>query len=158
MLVRELMTTEVITIDPDSDLAMAERLMADSRIRQLPVIDDAFKLVGLLTHRDLLRAELSHLHGMAEANERLKATVQIASVMQREVDTASPDQPLQEVADSLRHKKYGCMPVVDDEGRLVGIVTTTDFLRLSSVMLGLFANDPRVPEAVHESAGHKPRV
>ena len=158
MLVRDLMTADVITIDRDSDLMTAEKLMGESRIRQLPVIDDGFKLVGLLTHRDLLRAELSHLHGMDEANARLKATVQIDRVMQREVDCAHPDQPLQEVADVLRHKKYGCMPVVDDAGKLVGVVTSTDFLRLSSVMLGLFASDPRLKEAVSESAGHKPHV
>lgn len=158
MLVRDLMTSDVITVDRDSDLMTAEKLMAESRIRQVPVIDEDFNLVGLLTQRDLLRAELSHLHDMEEANQRLKATVQISRVMQAEVITARPDQPLREVADTLRQRKFGCMPVVDDQGKLVGIVSSTDFLRLSSVMLDLFSEDERLREAVSESAGHKPRT
>ncbi len=157
MKVRDLMTADVITIDRDFDLATAERWMAEHRIRHLPVVDEDRRVVGLITHRDLLRAELSHLHGIAEANARLKATVTVQRVMVADPECAHPDAPLHEAADTMRHEKYGCLPVVEG-GRLVGILTTSDFLRLSAALLQRLGDDPRVAAAVAESVGHPPHV
>ena len=151
MKVSELMTADVITLDPDDNLGMAERHMNDSSIRHLPVVDHEFKLVGLITQRDLLRASLSSLHGMAEADSRLKTSILIRDVMHPDVETCKATDKLQDVCDVLRHKKYGCMPVLDDEGKLVGIVTDSDFLRLASLFLSKYDGDKRGEELVHDA-------
>lgn len=158
MKVRDLMTTEVITIDADTTLATAEHLMKESRIRHLPVIDDDFRLIGLLTHRDLLAAELSNLHGMEEANSRFKSTVQVSKVMRDDVECASADDDLAEVARTLQRRKFGCMPVLGEEGVLVGIITATDYLRLVRHLLEVYSADSGFADAVKNSAGHKPRT
>jgi CBS domain-containing protein len=135
MHVKDLMTPEVITLDPDDDLALAERLMGESRIRHLPVVDEQFKLVGLVSQRDVLRASLSSLHVARGADKRMKADVQLQQIMCTQIDTCAPDDPLKTVVDRMRAKKYGCLPVINAEGRLVGIITDTDFLRFSSAVL-----------------------
>lgn len=151
MKVSELMTSDVITLGPDDHLGMAERLMKDSRIRHLPVVDDDFRLVGLITQRDLYKASLSSLHKMDEADSRMKTTIPIRAVMQPEVRTCRATDPLQDVCDVLRHEKFGCMPVVDDEGHLIGIVTDSDFLRLAALFLSKYDGDARGKELVHDA-------
>jgi len=138
MHVKDLMTAEVITLDPDDDLALAERLMSESRIRHLPVVDEHFKLVGLVSQRDVLRASLSSLHVANGADQRMKANVELQQIMRTDIDTCSPDDALKDVVDRMRAKKYGCLPVVNEEGRLVGIITDTDFMRFTSAVLAVF--------------------
>ncbi len=140
MQVSDLMTESVITLDPEDDLALAEKLMAESRIRHLPVVDHDFKLVGLLTQRDLLRASLSALHAPQIADRHMKQTVAIERLMTRAFHAIAADMDLKEAADLMRANKYGCLPVVADDGRLIGIITDTDFLRFSSAVLEVFSD------------------
>ncbi len=133
--VRDLMTTEVVTLTEDETLAHAQRCMARGRIRHLPVIREG-RLVGLITHRDLLAASFSIFAEVkADEQRRVFATVPVAEAMHRDVVTVPPDLGVSQAARILLENKYGCLPVVDDEGKLQGIVTEADFLRLTVRLL-----------------------
>ena len=125
MKVRDLMTTDVIVLHADSPLISAEEVMNLSRVRHLPCVKDG-KFVGLLTHRDLLRAYLPV--GSSVDRQIHASRSKVREYMRTDVESITPDVDLDRAAQLLREHKYGCLPVVDD-GRLVGIVTPHDFLR-----------------------------
>jgi len=135
MKVRELMSTDLVTLTEDETLAHAERCMARGRIRHLPVLHQG-RLVGLLTHRDLLAASFSIF---AEVNRdeqrRVFATIPVKELMHRDVVTIGPDLPVSEAARILLKNKFGCLPVTEEDGTLLGLVTEADFLRLTVRLL-----------------------
>lgn len=135
MNVSELMSTDLVTLTEDETLAHAQRCMARGRIRHLPVIRDG-KLVGLVTHRDLLAASFSIFADVDHQEQRrIFVTVPVVEAMHRDVVTVQPDLPVKDAAGILLENKYGCLPVVDGDGTLVGIVTEADFLRLTVRLL-----------------------
>lgn len=135
MTVADIMSTDVITLIEDETLAHAKRCMDRGRIRHLPVLRDR-KLVGLVTHRDLLAASFSIFAEVEPVEQRrIFVTVPVAEAMHRDVITVRPDEPVADAARTLLDNKWGCLPVVDDGGDLVGIVTEADFLRLTVRML-----------------------
>ena len=135
MNVKDLMSTDLVTLTEDETLADAQRCMARGRIRHLPVVRDG-QLVGLVTHRDLLAASFS-IFAEVEANEqrRVFATVPVVEIMHRDVVTVSPDLGASQAARILLENKYGCLPAVGEGGELLGIVTEADFLRLTVRLL-----------------------
>ncbi len=135
MRVRDLMSTDLVTLNVQSDLELAEGLMAVMRVRHLPVVSGN-KLVGLVTHRDLLRASLSTLTAhTAEEETALKTSVSVERIMRSNVATTTPDADVRDAIRRMRKRRWGCLPVVDDQQELVGIVTEADFLELTQVLL-----------------------
>lgn len=129
--VAQMMTTHVKTMFADESISLADWEMALGEMRHLPVIDRERRVVGMLSDRDLSRA-------------REKA-VPIVSVMTREVKTIRADAAAVDAADMLLEYKRGALPVVDAEDRLVGIVTSTDFIELARRALsGLDIHKPHV--------------
>lgn len=140
---KDLMATELITLDKSETLDLADEIMRLARVRHLPVLEDG-RLAGLVTHRDILRAQVSALAGLSRDQSReLEAKVPVAEVMTSGVRSVEPDTPAVEVARIMRDHKFGCVPVVDG-GRLVGIVTEADFLDL--VVRALDDADPKVAD------------
>jgi CBS domain-containing membrane protein len=135
MQVADLMSTDLVTLIEDETLAHAQRCMARGRIRHLPVVRDG-RLTGLVTHRDLLAASFS-IFAEVEHNEqrRIFTTVRVVEAMHRDVVTVAPDLGVAQAAAILLENKYGCLPVVDGDGVLVGILTEADFLRLTVRLL-----------------------
>lgn len=134
--VRDLMSTDLVTLAEDDTLNHAQRCMARGRIRHLPVVQGD-QLVGLITHRDLLAASFS-IFADVRSNEqrRVFSTVPVVELMHRNVMTLRPEQSVAEAAAMLMKNKYGCLPVTDEEGKLLGIVTEADFLQLTVRLLG----------------------
>ena len=135
MSVADLMTSDVVTLTEDETLAHAQRCMARGRIRHLPVVREG-QLVGLITHRDLLAASFS-IFAEVETSEQRRVfdTVRVVEAMHRDVVTVSADLSVSKAARILLENKYGCLPVVDEEQQLQGIVTEADFLRLTVQLL-----------------------
>lgn len=123
-LVEDLMTRDLITLGPKDDLAQADTFMKRGRIRHLPVVDDAKKLLGLVTHRDLLRV-------FADRTRDAAMTIRAGDVMTIEVATVAPDTRLKDALTVMIDNKYGCLPVVDD-GVLVGIITEHDLMKFAA--------------------------
>jgi len=132
--VADIMSREVVTLTEDDTLADARTCMERGRVRHLPVLRDG-KLVGLVTHRDMLAASFSVFSQVSEQEERrVLAQVPVAELM-HDVVTATPEMSVREAARVLLDNRFGCLPVVDGDGTLVGIVTEADFLRLAVRML-----------------------
>ncbi|MDY7228226.1 CBS domain-containing protein [Hyalangium rubrum] len=126
--VGELMTRELVTLKETQNLAIADELLRLNRIRHLPVVRGG-KLVGLITHRDLLKA--TGLKCPDPARQPLWA----ADIMNREVRTVRPDTPLREAVAVMLDNKFGCLPVVGEEDALLGIVTEADLVRYAQQLI-----------------------
>jgi len=97
-------------------------------IRHVPVEDDEGRLVGLISHRDLLRLLAKGLLS------RSAKEVTVKEIMIRDLMTVAPETPALEALAIMRRRKVGCLPVVEND-RLVGIVTAYDFLSLSAEII-----------------------
>lgn len=141
MKVRDLMSEALITLNAASPLISAEEVMGLSRVRHLPCVEGG-RFVGLITHRDLMRAYLPVGSPVERAIFATKSKVR--DFMHTDVKTVSPNAELTEAAQILRTHRYGCLPVVDDAGDLIGIVTDADFLLLAErVVAMLEREDPQ---------------
>lgn len=130
MKVREIMSAPPITVAGSDTLAFAEELMNVERIRHLPVADGDV-LVGVLSHRDLLAASISTLSNPSEEDDlEQKRRVDVARVMRGDVETTTPDTPVEQAAEALLAHRIGCLPVVDERHHVVGIITRADIVRL----------------------------
>ncbi|WP_373047714.1 CBS domain-containing protein [Vulgatibacter sp.] len=129
--VRDLMTRDVVTLDVDESLLLADDVMRLGRIRHLPVVRGG-TLVGLVSHRDMLRASVSSLAGLSRSEEAsIKRAIPVRECMAREVVTVGPDETALGACKLILDRKLGCLPVVDDQRRLVGILTEADFVQLA---------------------------
>ena len=99
------------------------------RIRHLPVVHGK-KLLGLVTHRDILRAQTRLMAGLRSKDESEFIPLTAKDLMTENVRTTTADTPAKEAARALLDNRFGCLPVLDGE-ELVGIVTEIDFLRWS---------------------------
>ncbi len=124
-LVEDVMSRELVTLKPGDDLALAESVMHLGRIRHLPVVSPSGHLLGLVTHRELLRA-------FASRDGTPAAAVRAEEMMTRQVVTVSPKTTLRRALVAMLHNKFGCLPVVDVSGALVGIVTEYDLVKFAS--------------------------
>ncbi|MBP6820377.1 MAG: CBS domain-containing protein [Acidobacteria bacterium] len=126
--VGQLMATDLFTVCPDDLIDLAASVMDWKHVRHVPVEDDEGRILGLVSHRDLLRLLSSGLL----TNQSQFVTVK--EIMKRDPITVSPDTPTLEALNIMRVSKVGCLPVVEN-GKLVGIVTAYDFLALSAEII-----------------------
>jgi CBS domain-containing protein len=123
--VGDLMTTAVLTVKPTDRVASAWREMKEGDIRHLPVLNDKGAVVGILSDRDLLRA-------LGEGWEERP----VSDCMTSEVLVVRPQTSAREATMLMLEYKVSSVPVVDDAGELVGLVTETDFLSALHRVLG----------------------
>ena len=135
--VGQFMSTDLFTVSPDDLIDFAASLMDWRHIRHVPVEDREGRLVGLVTHRALLRLLTN---GM---NRELKP-ITVQEIMVKDPVTVSPSTTSLEAIQVMRNRGVGCLPVVEGE-QLVGIVTSYDFLAASAQ---LFQQHLQEPEAV----------
>jgi acetoin utilization protein AcuB len=131
MLVRDIMTRKVITVDPDTPMLDARQRMAEARIRHLVVIENA-RVVGIVTDRDIRLNLPSPATSLSvwEMNFLL-AKLTVRGVMSQSVIMIGSNRPAAEAACIMVDGKIGALPVVDDGG-LAGIVTESDFVRAAA--------------------------
>jgi CBS domain-containing protein len=123
--VQDLMTHHVLTLKPLDNLRHADALLRRGSVRHLPVVEGT-RLVGLVTHRDLLAAA---------ARGREAPALWALDAMTRDVVTVRPDAPLSEALQLMLNNKFGCLPVVDAQGTLLGILTDSDLVRFCGELL-----------------------
>ncbi len=124
--VGQLMTRELFAIHPEDVIDLAASMMEWEHIRHVPVEDDDGKLVGLLSHRALLRT-----FARRKPDDPPPA---VREVMNADPVTVTQDTSTLDAIALMRHKRVGCLPVVDGD-TLIGIVTERDFMKMASRML-----------------------
>jgi acetoin utilization protein AcuB len=129
MYVEQIMSHPVDSVTADLKLSQVAHLMREKGRRFLPVVDDRQHLVGLLSHREVERAEPSAITTLSvgEVNY-LMAKVRVEQMMRREVISCGPRTLVEEAGRLMRERRIGSLPVVESDGRLVGIVTDDDIL------------------------------
>jgi acetoin utilization protein AcuB len=128
MLVRDLMTSKPITVDPETPMLDARARMAEARIRHLVVVEGS-RVAGIVTDRDIRLNLPSPATSLSvwEMNALL-AKLTVGEVMSRTVIVVEPERPAAAAARLMIDHKIGALPVVEG-GRLLGIVTESDFVR-----------------------------
>lgn len=130
--VRDVMTREVHTVERNDQIGLADRRMAEHRIRHLPVLDESGEVCAVVSQRDLFRGALLRTLGFgSRAEETLMKQVVVKEAISGELVTIGPDAPLAEAAKLMFEKKIGCLPVIEDR-KLIGILTEADFVRLAA--------------------------
>jgi CBS domain-containing protein len=126
--VRHFMVTDLFTVHEDELVDLVAALMDWEHVRHVPVEDDQHRLVGLVTHRTLLRL-------LSRGRLAPDDAVPVSEIMHREVVTVAPDTPTLEAVALMKEHRIGCLPVVEAEGRLVGMITDRDFLTMAGQLL-----------------------
>jgi len=130
MNVRDIMTTNVVSLERNDPVEKADLLRKERRVRHFPVLDAEGRLVGVLSHRDFFRSALAAALGYGERGyQGVVKTLPVKELMTENVVTVGPDATVADAARLMAEKKIGCLPVVDGD-LLVGIVTESDLLRL----------------------------
>lgn len=129
--VRDWMTPHPITIDPKTVLPDAHRLMQDSHIRRVPVVENG-KLVGIVTLGDIREAEPSQATTLSIYElHYLLSKLTVERIMTRNPIIIAPDATIREAARLMLEHKIGGLPVVEPQtGKLVGIITESDIFRI----------------------------
>ena len=146
-IVSEVMTKEVTTVHPDMSISEVASVLADAAIGAVPVVNDADEFVGLLRDEDLLLREAgihvpttiallpgieftlpSHLKRFDE-ELRIAAASTVGQLMQTDPETVGPETTLEELASLMHDKQVTHVPVIDANGKVVGIVARGDVIR-----------------------------
>jgi CBS domain-containing protein len=122
--VGQFMSTDLFTVKPDDLIDLAASVMDWRHIRHVPVEDQEGRLVGLVTHRGLLRMMISRGTSNREP-------VTVREIMVKDPLIVSPSTSSLEAVEIMRSHRVGCLPVVESD-QLVGIVTSYDFLEASA--------------------------
>ena len=129
MLIKDWMTKDVLTVDENTSLMRATRLMKENNIRRLPVVSHG-KLIGIITDRDVKDASPSKTTTL-DIHELyyLLSEMKVKDVMTPNPYTLHGNDSLEKAAMIMLHSKISGMPVVDDAGYLTGLLSETDVLR-----------------------------
>jgi len=127
--VRDIMQRQVVQISAGERLSTVDDIMTLGGVRHIPVVRGG-ELVGVVSERDLLRASLSNLTEFgADQRRAFLHAVEITRVMSQPPIVINADASVEQAARRLAEKKIGCLPVIDEDGKLVGLITETDLLR-----------------------------
>ncbi len=136
MLVRDCMTKKLITIDAETPIIKAFRIMKDNNIRRLPVMRNE-KLAGVITDRDLKEATPSKATSL-DVHEiySLLSEVKVKDIMSKDLLTIGPDESIEKAAMLMLSKKISGLPVIE-AGNLTGVITQTDIFKAFVDISGL---------------------
>lgn len=146
MQAKDIMTSPVLTVSPDTPVARIARLLREKHISGTPVVDDAGKLVGIVTEIDLIKRHarihfpvyLPFLDSLIflESPRRYQDNVRrvlgttAREIMTQPVRTAGPETEVEDIATMMVEERANPIPIIDEAGALVGIASHTDIVRL----------------------------
>ena len=139
MFVSRSMTRKVITVDPDKTVFEAQDLMAENSIRHLPIVDAHQQLIGIVTDRDIRSAlPYNFIKDSCSAEQRDKiCSLTVKDIMTKEPISISPTYTIQDALLMIQNSRVGALPVVDEDGKLTGILSVRDLLRAFINVLGI---------------------
>lgn len=153
MLVRDYMSQPPIVISPNTPISDALKMMRERRIRRLPVVDPAGRLIGIVSDKDLLHAEPSPATSLSIWEiTYLLGRITVEQVMTRDVLTVDPTTPLEDAAQIMVDRKIGGLPVVETD-QVLGVITETDIFRVFALLLGAHERGIRVTATAIDRPG-----
>jgi acetoin utilization protein AcuB len=157
MKIRDIMTTNVVTVEEKTFINEARKIMEAHRIRRLPVMRKD-KLVGLVTNHMLLEASPSSATSLSMHElYYLLAKMTVKEIMVKNPYTISPDMPAEEALQLGQEKGYGAFLVMEDD-RLVGVVTESDIVRVMTKILGVREGGRRLSIRASNDFGNMKKI
>lgn len=152
MLVRDWMSTKLITIDENESITKAMGIIKDHKIRRLPVVKDD-KLIGMVTDRDLKEAtpskvstlDIHELYGVL-------SKIKVKDIMSKSLITIGPDESVEKAAVIMLENKISGLPVVQKDA-LVGVITQTDVFRVLTGITGIYRGGIKIALELPEVPG-----
>ncbi|MHB9094667.1 MAG: CBS domain-containing protein [Eubacteriales bacterium] len=138
MEIKAIMSSNVISITPDDDVKRAATLICLKKISGIPVVDGSGKLIGMISEKDVLRAIYPTYQELFENPEEFKAyadlrrrygettNLKVSEVYNKRVITVGPDTSLLNALSLMITKRVRRLPVVDSDGKIIGIVSQGD--------------------------------
>lgn len=160
MFVSQSMVSKVITIDKEASIFEAQEKMAASGIRHLPIVESDNSLLGIVTDRDIRSAlpySLIKEEGSAEERKKL-ALLKVKDIMTENPQTIPLTYTIQDALLMIQKKKVGAFPVVDDDGKLKGILSVRDLLRAFINVLGIGEHGTLLGIEVEEKIGQMKKI
>ncbi|OQA20771.1 MAG: Inosine-5'-monophosphate dehydrogenase [Actinobacteria bacterium ADurb.Bin346] len=146
----DIMTKDVITVKKETSIGELSELLVKNKISGVPVVDDGGHIAGIVTEADIIVKDtelhfpryfklldgIIYLESLNKFKLNLKKhlAIKVEDIMTVKVKTIKPDTPVKEIADLMLSMKINRLPVVDDDNKVVGIVTRADIVK--SMMLG----------------------
>jgi CBS domain-containing protein len=134
--VADVMTRKTVTLSPHHGFAEAVSLMADRHFRHVVVVDTGGQILGVISDRDILRT-------LARTSNW--QTKDVSQIMTRDPVTVKRETPLSVAVAKIVAKRINCLPVLDDEGKVCGILTSTDLLKAYQKLLESLDNNRATP-------------
>lgn len=130
-LVKDWMTSDVITVIPEMTLPEAHQIMVTEEIRRLPVVDNDGKLIGIITLGDVRGAQPSPATALSiwEMNYLL-SSLTVERIMTPDPTSVHPEQTIGDAARTMLEHRISGLPVVDETGKLCGIITESDIFSM----------------------------
>ena len=154
MLVKDIMTSDVVTVGEDQSMLEAREILRGKNLVSLPVTDDLKRIRGIITVDDIGKASPSDSSTLSryEANYLL-GRLKVKDVMRRTVVTVDADDTIEFVAYKLYKYRVNALPVVNQENRLCGIVSRSDIFRSIVEMMGMNRNCLRITIEAPDKVG-----
>lgn len=160
MFVSRSMTRQVITVDPDVRIFDAQELMQANDIRHLPVVEKDDKLVGIVTDRDIRSAlPYSFFKKSLDETEKEKISeLRVKDIMSKKPISISPTYTIQDALLVIQDSRVGALPVVDEQGKVTGIISVRDLLRAFINVLGIGEPGTLLCILVEEKVGQLKKI
>jgi len=132
--IKEIMTQDVTSININTPFSNVPKIFKELAIRHLPVIDADGRLIGLMTQRDMYKIQSPRklMDGTWHYDEEMLNNVILEHVMVKDPFSLHEENCMGDAVKTMFHSKYGCIPIVDQEHKLCGIITTHDILNLAA--------------------------
>ena len=121
MKVKDVMEPNVYFLNDEDTILHASKLMKEEKIRNLPVVDKNKKLVGLITLREIIETIFHNPD---------QISVRSAMLQQEQMTCVKPDTSLKDAIEIMTANKFGCLPVIDNNGKLLGIISEANLLKV----------------------------
>lgn len=137
MRVKDVMNSEPYVLQEEETILSASKLMKVEKVRNLPVVDEENKLTGLITLREIIETVFTN-----------PSKILVKDAMIKQVTAVQLDTPLKGAIEVMLVNKFGCLPVVDNERKLLGIVTESDLLKKLYELTGMPEDFYKIDEKV----------
>jgi acetoin utilization protein AcuB len=154
MLVKGWMTTDVVTVDEEASMMKASIIMKEKKIRCLPVVNKKGELVGIVSDRDLKDAAPSKATTLDvyELNYLL-SSIKIKDLMTTNLAYVRPDETVEFAAILMLENKISSLPVINNKGKLIGIVTQTDIFKVLINIAGVYTGGIQFAFSLEDRSG-----
>ncbi len=160
MFISKSMTQTVVTVGEETDVLKARELMVAHRIRHLPVIDDDDRLIGMVSDRDIRSVLPRSAYQAAAEGAPITAEkpIPVSEIMTRNPVSISPHNTIEDALLRIQDIRVGAFPVVDDQGKLVGVLSVRDLLRAFIAVLGIEEPGTLLGILVEEKIGQMKKI